>query len=40
MLLGKDEFVASLLPAEVKLVKLRMKYEDWLIDKFYAFVKP
>jgi len=39
-LLEKDELVASLLPKGVKIVKLGIKYEDWLKDTFYDFVKP
>lgn len=39
-LLENDRLVASLLPAGVKPVKLGMKYEDWLKDRFYEFVKP
>jgi hypothetical protein len=39
-LLEKDELVVSLLPEEAKPVKLGVKYEDWLKDTFYDFVKP
>ena len=39
-LLENDELVASLLPEGVKPVKLGVKYEDWLKDMFYDFVKP
>ena len=39
-LLEKDELVASLLPEGVKPVKLGIKYEDWIKDKYYDFVKP
>ena len=39
-LLENDDLVASLLPKEVKPVKLGIKYEDWLKDMFYDFVKP
>jgi hypothetical protein len=38
-LLEKDDLVASLLPEGVKLVKLGVKYEDWLKERFYDFVK-
>lgn len=38
-LLEKDDLVASLLPEGVKLVKLGVKYEDWLKDTFYDFIK-
>ena len=39
-LLEKDSLVASLLPKGVKPVKLGVRYEDWLIENFYDFVKP
>jgi hypothetical protein len=35
-----NELVASFLPEDVKLVELGIKYEDWLNDRFYDFVKP
>ena len=39
-LLENDDLVASLLPKGVKPAKLGVKYEDWLKDRFYDFVKP
>jgi hypothetical protein len=39
-LLENDDLVASLLPKGVKLVKLEDRYEDWLKENFYDFVKP
>ena len=39
-LLENDELVASLLPKGVKPVKLGVRYEDWLKQNFYDFVKP
>ena len=39
-LMEDDELVSSLLPAGVKPVTLGMRYGDWLIDRFYDFVKP
>ena len=39
-LLENDDLVASLLPKGVKPAKLGVKYEDWLKDTFYDFVKP
>ena len=39
-LLEDDDLVASLLPKGVKPVKLGMRYEDWMKDRFYGFVKP
>ena len=39
-LLGRDDLVASLLQKGVKPVKLGVRYEDWLKDNFYDFVKP
>lgn len=39
-LLENDELVASLLPEGVKPVKLGTKYDDWLKDRFYNFVRP
>jgi len=39
-LLEDDGLVAFLLPKGVKPVKLGIKYEDWLKENFYDFVKP
>jgi len=39
-LLEDDDLVASLLPKGVKPEKLGVKYEDWLKENFYDFVKP
>jgi hypothetical protein len=39
-LLENDDLVASLLPKGVKPVKLGIRYEDWLKENFYDFVKP
>ena len=39
-LLENDDLAASLLPEGVKTIKLEAKYEDWLKDIFYDFVKP
>jgi hypothetical protein len=39
-LLENDDLVASLLPKGVIPVKLGVRYEDWLIENFYDFVKP
>lgn len=39
-LLENDELVASLLPEGVKPVKLGIKYDEWVKDRFYDFVKP
>ena len=39
-LLETDELVASLLPKGVKPVKLGARYEDWIKENFYGFVKP
>jgi hypothetical protein len=39
-LLENDDLVASLLPAGVKPVKLGIKYDEWVKDRFYDFVKP
>ena len=39
-LLENDDLVAGLLPAGVKPVKLGIKYDEWVKDRFYDFVKP
>lgn len=39
-LLEDDELVASLLPDGVTPVPLGLKYENWLKETFYDFVKP
>ena len=39
-LLENDELLSSLLPDGVRPVELGVKYEDWVIDRFYDFVKP
>lgn len=39
-LLEDNDLVASLLPKGEKPVKLGIKYEDWLKENFYEFVKP
>lgn len=39
-LLEDDNLVASLLPKGVKPVELGIRYEDWIKDRFYGFVKP
>jgi len=38
--LENDELVASLLPKGENPVKLGVRYEDWLKENFYDFVKP
>ncbi|MFH0896878.1 MAG: J domain-containing protein [Candidatus Bathyarchaeota archaeon] len=38
-LLEDDDLVASLLPKDMKPVKLGVRYEDWLKQNFYEFVK-
>lgn len=37
--LEDDDLVTSLLPKGVKPVELGIKYEDWLKENFYDFVK-
>ncbi len=39
-LLEDDELVSSLLPEGEEPVDLGIKYEDWVKDRFYDFVKP
>ena len=39
-LLDNNDLVADLLPDGVKPVKLGIKYDVWLKDRFYDFVKP
>jgi len=39
-LLENDDVVVSLLPKGKAPVKLGVKYEDWLKENFYDFVKP
>ena len=39
-LLENDDLVASLLPKGKTPVKLGIRYEDWLEENFYDFVKP
>lgn len=39
-LLENDKLLSSLLPYEACLVELGIKYEDWVKDRFYDFVKP
>lgn len=39
-LLENDDLVADLLPDRVKPVKLGVKYDEWVKDRFYDFVKP
>ena len=39
-LLERDELVASLLSKVEIPVKLGVRYEDWLKENFYDFVKP
>ena len=39
-LLENDNLVASLLPKGENMIKLGVKYEDWLKQQYYDFVKP
>ncbi len=39
-LLENDDLVADLLPKGVKPVKLGIKYDEWMRNQFYDFVKP
>lgn len=39
-LLENNELLSSLLPNGVRPVELGIKYEDWVKDRFYDFVKP
>ena len=39
-LLEDEGLVASLLPKGAKPAKLGIRYEDWIKDRFYDFVKP
>ena len=39
-LLEKDGLLLSLLPDGVRPVELGIKYEEWIKDRFFDFVKP